>query len=142
MYTVLGQQRTTSCGEKISKKLDLGDCKLAFLKPNHQSMDKNLSGMIHIRREILGEDKNIIQVDEAERKITQNLIHKALECVTSVFEAKGHAKELEHPKGGSDGGFLNVLQRNRYLIVTFLEVQLGKKHCRSFNSQGEIGDVG
>ena len=36
------------------------------------------------------EDKDVIHVEEAEREITQNLIHKALESVTSISEAKGH----------------------------------------------------
>ena len=40
--------------------------------------DKNLLKMIHMKREILGEDKDVIHVDKAERKITQNLIYKAL----------------------------------------------------------------
>ena len=121
----------------MSKKLNLGDRKLTFQKPDCQAMlyteDTILLEMILMRREILGEDMNIIHVDKTEGKITQNLIHKALKHVASVSEAKGHAKELEHPKGGDDGGLLDVLQRNRYLIVTFLEVQLGE-HFRSLNS--------
>ena len=52
-----------------------------------------------MKREILGKDKDVIHVDEAEQKITQNLIHKVLEPVISVSKSKGHAKEFEHPKG-------------------------------------------
>ena len=66
----------------MAKKLNLRDSKLAFWKPNCQAMfppeDKNLSEMIHMRREIFGEDKDLIRVDEAEWKITQNLIHNVL----------------------------------------------------------------
>ena len=113
--------------------------------PNCQAMlpteDKNLWEMIHMRREIPGEDKDVIHVDVAERKITQNLIHKGLETVASISEAKGHAKKFEHPKGGDDGGLLDVLRRNWHLIITFLEVQLGE-HRRSFNPRGKIGNVG
>ena len=43
---VLGQWRTTSGGEDMSKKLDLGDSKLVFRKPDCPAMlpteDKNL----------------------------------------------------------------------------------------------------
>ena len=93
--------------------------------------DKNLSEMIHVRREVLREVKYVIHIDEAELKITQNIkIHKAFEGVTSVSEAKGHAKKFEHPEGGDDGRLLDVLWRNWYLIVMFLEVQFGE-HCRS-----------
>ena len=87
----------------MSKKLDLGECEFALGKPNCQAMlltdDKNLLDVIHMRREILGEDKNVIHIDEAEWKITQKFIHKALECVTGIPEAKGHAQEFKHPKG-------------------------------------------
>ena len=95
--------------------------------------------MVHMRRVIPGEDKVVIHVDKAERKITQNLIHKALEHLTSASEAKGHVKEFKHPKRGDDGGLLDVLRRNRHLIVTFLEVQLGE-HCRGVDSQDKISD--
>ena len=121
----------------MAKKLNLGDSKLAFWKPDCQAMlpteDKNLLEMIHMRRAIHREDINVIQIVEAEQKITQNLIHKALERVTSVSKAKGHAKEFEYPKGGDDGSLLDVLRRNRHLIVFFLEVQLGE-HCRPVDS--------
>ena len=51
------------------------------------------------------------------------MIYKVLERVTSLSEAKGHAKEFEHLKGCDDGNLLDVLRRNRHLIVIFLEVQ-------------------
>ena len=44
--------------------------------------DKNLLKGIHMRREILGEDKNVIHIDKTEWKITQNLIYQVLERVT------------------------------------------------------------
>ena len=122
---MLGQQITTSSGEKMTKILDLGDSKLSFWKPNCQAM-------------LPTEEKNL---DKAEWKINQNLIHKTLERVTSISESKGHAKKMEHPKGGDDGSLLDVLQRNQHLIVTFLEVQL-EEHPRSIIPRGKISDVG
>ena len=80
--------------------------------------------MVHMRRQILGEDKYFIHVDKAEGKIPQNLIHKALECVISVPEAKRHAKKFKPPEEGDDSGLLDILWRNWHLIVTFLKVQL------------------
>ena len=112
----------------MAKKFNLGDSKIAFQKPNCQVMfpteDKNLSEMIHMRRKILGEDKDVIHVDEAKEKIPQNLIHKELEHVTSISEAKGHANKFKHPKRGDDGGLLDVLRRNLYLIVPFWRSRL------------------
>ena len=50
----LDKRRTTGGGEKMAKKLNLGDSKLAFRKPNCQAMlpteDKNLPEVVHIRR--------------------------------------------------------------------------------------------
>ena len=36
--------------------------------------DKNLLEVVHIRREVLGDDKDVIHVDKAEGKITQNFL--------------------------------------------------------------------
>ena len=128
----------------MAKKLNLGDSKLAFWKPNCQAMlpteDKNLQEVVHMRREVFGEDKDVIHGDEAEGKITQNLIHKALDHVTSVPASKRHAKKFEYPAGGDDGGFLDVLQRNWHLIVSFLKVQFGK-HFKPINPRVKISDV-
>ena len=100
---MLGQWRTARGRKKMAKRLNLGDSKLSFWKLNCQALlpteDKNLPEMVHMRREILGEDKDVIHKDEAEGEITQNLIHKALEPVNSVPEAKRHAKKFKHPKG-------------------------------------------
>ena len=120
---MLGQRRTAGGGEKMAKKLNLGDSKLTFWKPNCQAMllteDKNLLEMVHMRREILGEEKDIVHLDKTEGKITQNLIHKVLKWFTSLPEAKRYAKKFEHPEGGDDGGLLNILRSNRPLIVPF-----------------------
>ena len=64
-----------------------------------------------------------------------------LERVAITPKAKRHSQELIHPKGGDDGGLLDVLQRHRYLIVSFLEVQLGEP-SRTGNPPGKISNVG
>ena len=129
----------------MTKKVTLGDSNLAFWKPNCQAMllteDKKLPETDHMRGEVLGEDKDVIHIDKAEGKITQNLIHEALEHVTSIPDAKRNAKKFEHPKGGDDGGLLDILWRNWHLIESFLKVQFGK-HFKTVNPQGKIGDVG
>ena len=77
-----------------------------------------LSEVINMRRKILGEDKNVIHIDETEWNITQNLIYKALEHVTSIPKAKRHAQELKHPEGGDDGSLLDVLWSKRYPVIS------------------------
>ena len=103
-----------------------GDQERDFLGPLRASM-RGMSSTVH--------------VDEAEGQITQNLIHKALERVTSIPEAKRHVKKFEHPKGGDDGSLLDILRRNMHLIATFLKVQFGK-HCRTVDPRGEIRNIG
>ena len=55
-------------------------------KPSCQAMVlteyKNLLEVVNMRRAVLGEVKDVIHVDEAERKINQNLIHEVSEHVT------------------------------------------------------------
>ena len=86
---MLGQLRTTGGKEKMAKKLDLVDSKIQFWKPNCQAMlpteEKNLLEVIHMRKGIPGENKYVIHVNKAERKIIKNLIRKALEHVTLHF---------------------------------------------------------
>ena len=43
-------------------------------------------------------DKDIVNVDKAKQKISQDLIHHSMECVPGVPESKGKAKEFEHSK--------------------------------------------
>ena len=47
-----------------------------------------------------------------------------LRCVTSVLKSKRHPQELVHPKGGDDGGLLDVLLSHRDPVITLLESSL------------------
>ena len=57
---MLGQQRTTGGGEKMPKKLDLGNSKFTLWETNHQPMlttkEKNLPEMVNMGGEISAED--------------------------------------------------------------------------------------
>ena len=58
------------------KEIDLGNNKLTLGKAKGEAMlpaeTKNLPGVIHMGGEVLGEDQDIVHVDETERKFTQN----------------------------------------------------------------------
>ena len=58
---------------------------------------KNLPEFIQVGGEVLGEDQDIIHVDE--RKLTQDTIHHVLKGVTSFRNLKGILKNLKIPKG-------------------------------------------
>ena len=66
---VLGQRRTTGGGEKVPKKLNLGDCKIALGQPDCliPTEDKNLLEVVNMRRKILAEDKNIGHINKTEQ---------------------------------------------------------------------------
>ena len=51
----------------------------------------------------VGENQNIIQVDEAEWQITKDSVHHPLKRLSSIPEAKRKAKKLKEAKSGEDG---------------------------------------
>ena len=99
---------------------------------------KNLPEFIQVGGEVLGEDQDIIHVDE--RKLTQDTIHHVLKGVTSVSESKGHPQKLENSKGSDDSSLLNVLRGHRNLIIPLLKVQLGEHSCTRYPG-GEVSDI-
>ena len=71
----------------MTKKLDLGNSKLAFGEANGEAMfraESDFSEFIHMRGEILAEDENIIHKDKAEGQLTQNKVHPSLKGVPSI----------------------------------------------------------
>ena len=64
-----------------------------------------------------------MMISSTERKITQNLIYKALKNVARVSKSKKHQQELLHSKWGDDGSLLDVLRSYRNLVIAFLEVE-------------------
>ena len=67
---MLHQGRTTRGGEKMPKKLDLGDSKFTLGEANCESMipagTKDLSEVEDMGGELLAEDEDIIHVDKTE----------------------------------------------------------------------------
>ena len=45
---------------------------------------KNLPEVVHMEGEVLGEDQDIIHVDETKQKLTQDKVHHALKSVSSI----------------------------------------------------------
>ena len=74
-----------------------------------------------MRGEIPTENQDVVLIKEKKGKITQHLM---LEGVAGLSQTKRHAEEFVHPKGGDDGGLLDVLRSRRNLIITFLKVEL------------------
>ena len=81
---------------------------------------KNFSQVRNMGTEVLGENQNVIHIDKTEREVSKNLVHHSLECLACISQAKRNPEELEHTKGGDDGGPLDVRGRHRNLVLSFL----------------------
>ena len=66
--------------------------------------------------------QNVVKVDEHEIKVLEDRIHKPLERLCCVFEAKRHAEELEKTKRRDNRCLGNVLGPDWDLMVTSYEI--------------------
>ena len=60
---------------------------------------KNILEVIHVGGEVLGEDQDIIHVDETEGKFTQNKVNHALKVFPAFRSTKDILKNSNIPKG-------------------------------------------
>lgn len=72
-------------------------------------------------------DEDVVEINKNEGKILEDVVHEALECLGGISEAKRHGKVFEKAERGDHRRFGNVGGVNGNLVVTFDEVQLGKK---------------
>ena len=73
-----------------------------------------------------GGDQDVIEVPEDVRDVSKDGIHHVLEVLACVLESKWHEQELEETEGCDDCGLVDVLRRHWDLMVTLVEVDLGK----------------
>ena len=69
---------------------------------------KDTAEMLLLRLQGVGENQDIIKIDETKWKFTKDLVHHHLESPGGVSEAKGKAEKLEEAKGSDDGCLGNV----------------------------------
>ena len=117
-------------------EFNLGNRKFTLGKVMLPAVKKNTSRVIHVGGEVLGEDQDIVHVDETERKLTQNKGHHLLKGVTST---RGILK-LEHSEGSDESSLLNVLGGHRNLIIPLLKVQLGEPSWTRYPG-GEVSNI-
>ena len=70
--------------------------------------------------------QNVVKVDEHEIKVLEDRIHKPLERLCCVFEAKRHAEELEKTKRRDNRCLGNVLGPDWDLMVTSYEIHFAE----------------
>jgi hypothetical protein len=67
-------------------------------------------------------DEMVIQVCEDEREVAKQLVHEALEGLSCICQTERHKQIFKQPKGGDDGGLLDVLGGHGDLMVPFNEI--------------------
>ena len=81
-------------------------------------------------RKVLGKvgtgHQNIIQVNKEEGKTVEKVVHKALEGLGGVAEAKWHGEEFVEAKRGDDSSLRDIRRMNRDLVIAFHQIQLGE----------------
>ncbi len=54
-------------------------------------------------------DKMIVQIGENEWEVAEQLVHESLKRLCGICQTERHKQILKQPKGGDDGGLLNVV---------------------------------
>jgi hypothetical protein len=67
-------------------------------------------------------DEMVVQVCEDEGEVAKQLVHEALEELSSICQTERHKQIFKQPEGGDDGGLLNVLGRHGDLMVPLHEI--------------------
>ena len=62
-------------------------------------------------------DEHIVDVDEAKVQPSEDVIHKPLESLTCVAQAKRHADEFEQSEWSGDGGLGDISGLDGNLMV-------------------------
>ena len=74
-------------------------------------------------RKVLGKvgtgHQNIIQVNKEEGKTLEKVVHKTLEGLGGVAEAKWHGEEFVEAKRGDDSSLRDIRRMNRDLVIAF-----------------------
>ena len=76
-------------------------------------------------------DEDVVQVYETEPKVSQHLIHHALERLSIISEAKRHPTVLKEAERCCHSRLHDVLLLHRDLVVPLSEVELGEHRAAS-----------
>ena len=79
-------------------------------------------------------NESIIEIDE-------HFVHKRLERLSGIFKVKRHTQKLKESKQNDDGGLVNVVWMDRYLVVAAYQIDL-RKYSGTVKIRCEVLDVG
>ena len=88
-----------------------------------------------------GEDKDVIDVGDAEGEIAEDGVYHPLKGGTSVAKAKTGVVESIGDEGRGDGGLSDVVWMHGDLVVALQEVQFGE-YLLPVEVGGDVCDVG
>ena len=88
-----------------------------------------------------GEDKDVVDIGDAEGEIAKDGVYHPLKGGTSVVKAKIGVVEGVGAEGRGDGGLRDVVWMHGDLVVAVQEVQFGEYLC-PVEVGGDVCDVG
>ena len=109
----------------------MGEEPLAFVggngETNFSELTENSSEMFLVFVEGLGDDANIIKIDEDEVPFhaCENTSHDTVEVAGGILESHAHAFVLVQTVMSHEGGFGAVFWGNEDLVETVIEVKAG-----------------
>ena len=93
----------TGVGNQVAKVLYLGSSKHTFLQVDGEALEaakiEDTAEILLMRFHKVGENQDIIKIDETKWKLTKDLVHHPLESLGGVPEAKGKTGNSKRPKG-------------------------------------------
>ena len=125
-----GKRSDASGGDLMAKEGNRRLGKGAFGEVDQKAVGLEDVEELGEMRKVLGKvgtgHQNIIQVNKEEGKTVEKVVHKALEGLGGVAEAKWHGEEFVEAKRGDDSSLRDIRRMNRDLVIAFHQIQLGE----------------
>jgi hypothetical protein len=114
----------------MTEAIDLRDSKGTLSRVDAEATGgQHIKDLAEVEEMLLpggAENEEIIKIDKKERKGTEKGVHEALECLGSIFKAKGHEVEFKETKRSDYCGFWNVVFMHGDLIITLFQIKFGE----------------
>lgn len=128
----------------MAKEIERSTSKLTLSRVDQDAVIgeklKNLTEVHQMCRHIGAGDEEIVQVDEAIRQATEDLVHKSLKSLCSIPETEGHSDEFEQAEWGDDGSLGDVICVEGNLVIGSDEIDL-REDCAASKLRREVLQV-
>jgi hypothetical protein len=83
----------------------------------------------NVLRVVPAADDDVVNPGKGCLAVPEGPVHMVLERWPCISQAKGHPLVLDQAKGGGDGGLLDVVRVDGYLMVPLSQVNLGENRA-------------